>query len=156
MFDHFFSLHENLDGHLAGLMEAKPEELGTICPNRKDVPFYVLQFCIHANFLSVQSLRRYEFFKKQCLLTFFSLHENRDGHLAGLMEAKPEELGKICPHRKDVPFYVLQFCIHANFLSVQSLRRYEFFKKKYLFTFFLSTKIVMATLRALWRLNQKS
>ena len=26
---------------------------------------------------------------------FFSLHENRDGHIAGLMEAKPEELGKI-------------------------------------------------------------
>ena len=53
MFDHFFSLHENRDGHIAGLMEAKPEELGTICP-WKDVPFYVLQFCIHANFLSVQ------------------------------------------------------------------------------------------------------
>ena len=46
MFVHFFSLHENRDGHLAGLMEAKPEELGTICPNRKDVPFYVLQFCM--------------------------------------------------------------------------------------------------------------
>ena len=43
------------------------------------------------------------------------------------MEAKPEELGRICPYRKDVPFYVLQ--IHANFLSVQSLRRYESFKK---------------------------
>ena len=64
MFDHFFSLHENRDGHIAGLMEAKPEELGTICPIRKDVPFYVLQFCIRANVLSVQSLRRYEFFKK--------------------------------------------------------------------------------------------
>ena len=64
MFAHFFSPHENRDGHLAGLMEAKPEELGTICTNRKDVPFYVLQFCIHANVLSVQSLRRYEFFKK--------------------------------------------------------------------------------------------
>ena len=61
MFDHFFSLHENRDDHIAGLMETKPEELGTIWP---DVPFYVLQFCIHANFLSVQSLRRYEFFKK--------------------------------------------------------------------------------------------
>ena len=60
---------------------------------------------------------------------FFSLHENRDGHLAGLMEAKPEEIGKICLIRKDVPFYVLKFCIHANVLSVQSLRRYEFFKK---------------------------
>ena len=54
MFDHFFSLHENRDGHIPGLMEAKPEELGTICPNTKDVPFYVLQFCIQANFLSVQ------------------------------------------------------------------------------------------------------
>ena len=64
MFDHFFSLHENRDGHIAGLMEAKSEVLGTICTNRKDVPFYVLQFCIRANFLTVQSLRRYEFFKK--------------------------------------------------------------------------------------------
>ena len=124
----YFSLLENCDGHLAGLIEAKPEVLGKIYPYRKDVPFYVLQFCIHANFLSVQSLRRYEFFKK-LFVHFFSLHENRDGHFAGLMEAKPEELGKICPNRKDVPFYVLQFCIHANFLSVQSLRRYEFFKK---------------------------
>ena len=60
---------------------------------------------------------------------FFFLHKNRDCHIAGLMEAKPEELGKICPIKKDVPFYVLQFCINANFLSVQSLRRYEFFKK---------------------------
>ena len=60
---------------------------------------------------------------------FFPFHENRDGHLAGLMEAKPEVLGKIYPYRKDVPFYVLQFCIHANFLSVHLLRRYEFFKK---------------------------
>ena len=64
MFDHFFSLHENRDSHLVGLIEAKPEVLGTIYPHRKDVTFYVLQFCIRANFLSVQSLRRYEFFKK--------------------------------------------------------------------------------------------
>ena len=64
MFVHFFSLHENRDGQIAGLMEAKPEELGTICTNRKDVPFYVLQFCIYENFLSVQLVRRYEFFKK--------------------------------------------------------------------------------------------
>ena len=64
MFDHFFSLLENRDGHIAGLIEGKPEVLGTICTNRKDVPFYVLQFCIHANFLSVQPLRRYEFLKK--------------------------------------------------------------------------------------------
>ena len=62
-----------------------------------------------------------------CSLIFLS--ENCDSHLAGLMEAKPEELGKICSNRKDVPFYVLQFCIHANFLSVQSFRRYEFFNK---------------------------
>ena len=39
MFDHFFSLHENRDGHISGLMKAKPEELGTICTNRKDVLF---------------------------------------------------------------------------------------------------------------------
>ena len=45
-------------------MEAKPEELDNICPNRKDVPFYVLQFCIQTNFVSVQLLRRYEFLKK--------------------------------------------------------------------------------------------
>ena len=64
MFDHFFSLHENRDGHIAGLMEAKREEIGKISSNRKDVPFYVLQFCIRPNFLSVQSLRRYDFFKK--------------------------------------------------------------------------------------------
>ena len=68
-------------------------------------------------------------FLKNNVYSLFFLHENRDGHLADLMEAKPEEMGKICPNRKDVPFYVLQFCIHANFLSVQSLRRYEFFKK---------------------------
>ena len=64
MFAHFFSLHGNHDGHLAGLMEAKPEEIGKILPIRKDMPFYVLQFCIRTNFLSVQSLRRYEFLKK--------------------------------------------------------------------------------------------
>ena len=52
MFAHFFSLHGNHDGHLAGLMEAKPEKIGKICPIRKDVPFYVLQFYIRANFLS--------------------------------------------------------------------------------------------------------
>ena len=64
MFDHFFSLHKNRDDHIVGLMEAKPEELGKYCSIRKDVPFYVLQFCIRANFLSVQLLRRYEFLKK--------------------------------------------------------------------------------------------
>ena len=110
-------------------MEAKPEKLGKICPNRKDVPFYVLKFCIRANVLLVQPLRRYEFLKKLCLFTFFSLHENRDGQLASLMEAKPEELGKLCSNRKDVPFYELQFCIQGNFLSLQPLRRYDFLKK---------------------------
>ena len=63
-----------------------------------------------------------------CSLIFLS-SKNRDGHLAGLIEAKSKVLDKIYPYRKDVPFYVLQFCIHANFLSVQLLRRYEFFKK---------------------------
>ena len=110
-------------------MEAKPEELDNICPNRKDVPCYVLQFCIHTNFLSVQPLRRYEFFKKIMFVHFFPLHKNRDSYIAGLMEAKPEELDNICPNRKDVPCYVLQFCIHTNFLSVHLLRRYECFKK---------------------------
>ena len=109
-------------------MEAKPEELGKIWSNRKDVPLYVLQFCIYAHFLSVQLLRRYEFKKKKCLFTYFSL-ENRDGNIVGLIEAKPEVLGTIYLYRKDVTFYVLQFCIRANFLSVQLLRRYEFFKK---------------------------
>ena len=68
------------------------------------------------------------FLKNNVCSLFFS-HENGDRHLAGLMEAKPEELGRICSNRKDVPFYVLEFCIHANFLSVQLLRRYEFLKK---------------------------
>ena len=80
---------------------------------------------------------------------FFSLLENRDGHLAGLIEAKPEVLGKSYSYRKDVPFYILQFCIYANFLSVQLLRRYEFLKNNVCSLFFLSTKIVTATLRAL-------
>ena len=56
------------------------------------------------------------------------------------MEAKPGELGKICSNRKDMPFYVLQFCIHANFLSVQSLRRYEFFLKIMLVHLFFSPR----------------
>ena len=68
-------------------------------------------------------------FLKNNVCSLFFLHENRDGHIAGLMETKPEEIGKICPNRKDVPFYVLQFCIRAHFLSGQPLRRYEFFNK---------------------------
>ena len=61
MFDHFFSLLENRDGHLPGLIEAKPEVLRKIYSYRKDVPFNVLQFCIYTNFLSVQLLRRLNF-----------------------------------------------------------------------------------------------
>ena len=87
---------------------------------------------------------------------FFSLHGNHDGHLAGLMEAKPEEIGTICTNRKDVRLYVLQFCIQAHFLSVQSLRRLNFLKSNVCSLFFLSTEIVMVSLRALWRLNQRS
>ena len=68
-------------------------------------------------------------FLKNNYCSLFFLHENRDGHIAGLMDAKPEEIGKVCPNRKDVPLYVRQFCIHLNFLSVQLLRRYEFLKK---------------------------
>ena len=68
-------------------------------------------------------------FLKNNVCSLFFLHENRDGQLAGLLEAKPEVLGTIRSIRKDVPFYVLQFCIRANFLSMQPLRRYEFFKK---------------------------
>ena len=57
-------------------------------------------------------------FLKNNVCSLFSLHENRDGHISGLMEAKPEELGKICPQRKDVTFYAVKFCIHVNFRSV--------------------------------------
>ena len=69
------------------------------------------------------------FLKNNVCSLFFSLHKNRDGHIAGLMEAKPEKLGKICPNRKYVLFSVLQFCIRANVLLVQPLRRYEFVNK---------------------------
>ena len=67
-------------------------------------------------------------FLKNNVCSLFFLHENRDGHLVGLMEAKPEVLRKIYPQRKDVIFYAVKFCIHVNFLSVQPLRRYEIFK----------------------------
>ena len=60
------------------------------------------------------------FLKNNVCSLIFSLLENRDGHLVGLIEAKPEVLGAIYPYRKDVTFYVLQFCIRAHFLSVQS------------------------------------
>ena len=71
---------------------------------------------------------------------FFSLHENCHGQLTGLMEAKKEELGKICPIKKDAPFYVLQFCIRVNFLSVHPLRRYELLKNNVCSLFFSSRK----------------
>ena len=108
-------------------MEAKPEVLGKIYPYRKDVPFYVLQFCIIQIFCRCNREGAMNFLKNNVCSLFF-LHENRDGHLAGLMEAKPEELGKICTNRKYVTFYAVKFCIHVNFLSVQPLRRYEIFK----------------------------
>ena len=88
-------------------------------------------------------------FLKIILDHFFPLHENRDGHIAGLIELKTEELGTICTYKKDVPFYAVKFCIHINFLSVQPLRRYEIFKNNVCSLIFLSSKIVMATLRAL-------
>ena len=69
------------------------------------------------------------FLKNNVFSLFFSLLENRDGHLAGLMEAKLEELGKMCSIKKDASFNVLQCCIHANFLWMQLLRRYELFNK---------------------------
>ena len=65
MFVHFFFSPRKSGRYIAGLMEAKPEELGTICTNRKDVPFYAVKICIHVNFLSVQPLRRYEIFKNR-------------------------------------------------------------------------------------------
>ena len=67
-------------------------------------------------------------FLKNNVCSLFFLHENRDGHLAGLMEAKPEVLCKIYTQRKDVTFYAVKFCIHVNVLSVQPLRRYEILK----------------------------
>ena len=69
------------------------------------------------------------FLKNNVFSLFFSLLENRDGHLAVLMKAKLEDLGKMCPNKKDASFNVLQFCIHTNFLWVQLLRRYELFNK---------------------------
>ena len=80
------------------------------------------------------------FLKNNVCSLIFPLHENRDGHLAGLMEAKPEELGKICSNRKDVTFYAVKFCIQVNFLSVQPLRRYEIFKKIMFDHFFFSPR----------------
>ena len=44
MFDHFFSLLENRDSHLAGLMEAKPEVLGKIYSYKKMCHFTFYNF----------------------------------------------------------------------------------------------------------------
>ena len=44
MFDHFFSLLENRDGHLVGLIEAKPEELGKIIHLEKMCHFTFYNF----------------------------------------------------------------------------------------------------------------
>ena len=40
------------------------------------------------------------FLKNNVCSLIFSFLENRDGHLAGLIEAKPEVLRKIYPYRK--------------------------------------------------------
>ena len=42
MLVHLFFSPLNPDGHIAGLIEAKPEVLRKIFSTRKDVPFYVL------------------------------------------------------------------------------------------------------------------
>ena len=44
MFAHFFSLHGNHDGHLAGLMEAKPEEIGQFAQIEKMCHFTFYNF----------------------------------------------------------------------------------------------------------------
>ena len=69
------------------------------------------------------------------------------------MEAKPEVLGKIYPYRKDVPFYVLQFLFTQIFCRCNRSGAMNFLKNNVFSLFFLSSKIVTATLRALWRLN---
>ena len=58
-------------------------------------------------------------FLKINVFSFFCLHENRDGHLAGLMEAKPEELGRICSNRKDVP--------SAKFAQIEKMCHFTFY-----------------------------
>ena len=47
MFAQFFSLHGNHDGHLAGLMEAKPEEIGTCAILRSKI-LYSWKFSVGA------------------------------------------------------------------------------------------------------------
>ena len=57
------------------------------------------------------------FLKNNVCSLFFLSTKNSDGHLAGLMEAKPEELGKICPNRKDVTFLRCK-CLYSSKFSV--------------------------------------
>ena len=49
MFVHFFSLHGNPDGHLEGLMEAKPEEISKFDHIEK------MCHCTFYNFVFMQS-----------------------------------------------------------------------------------------------------
>ena len=48
-------------------------------------------------------------FLKNNVCSLFFLHENRDGHIAGLIEAKPEELGKIARLEKMCHFTFYNF-----------------------------------------------
>ena len=93
MFDHFFSLLENRDGHLAGLIKAKPEVLRKIYPYRKDKILYLCKFSVIEK-------------------TFFSLHV-----------PFYEELGKICPYRKDVTIlYSCKFSVGATVIFCRCKR----------------------------------
>ena len=109
-------------------MEAKPEELCTIIQIEKMCHFTLYKYVFRQMFCRCNRWGAMNFLKNNVCSLFF-LHENCDVHLAGLMEAKPEELCAIWSIRKDVPIYALQFCIQTSFLSVQPLRLYEFFKK---------------------------
>ena len=53
------------------------------------------------------------FLENNVFSLFFSLLENRDGHIAGLMEAKLEELGKMCPKKK------MRYLTFYNFVFIQ-------------------------------------
>ena len=77
MFAHFFSLHGNHDGHLAGLMEAKLEEIGKICPNRKDVPFTFYNFVFMHIFCRCNRLGAMNFLKNNVCSLIFSPRKSR-------------------------------------------------------------------------------
>ena len=68
------------------------------------------------------------FLKNNVCSFFFLSTKIVTATLRALWRLNREELGKICPQRKDVPFYAVKFCILVNFLSVQPLRRYEILK----------------------------